>query len=146
MDDKEYYESVMHRYDTHGTGHSLRAYCNKEGIDYNWVLQYRRNHPKEVEGKSVDMRKGRNGLAGIVREHLKQNPLDFESAYVFYSKDYRKIKILHYDLDGYVIYEKWFDKSKFLKPIFDDTKASCQISREKLILLLTTSIQTKIAI
>lgn len=96
--------------------------------------------------KPVDMRKGRNGLAGIVREHLKQNPLDFESAYVFYSKDYRKIKILHYDLDGYVIYEKWFDKGKFLKPVFDDAKASCRISREKLILLLTTSIQTKIAI
>lgn len=72
--------------------------------------------------------------------------IDFESAYVFYSKDYRKIKILHYDLDGYVIYEKWFDKGKFLKPVFDDAKASCQVSREKLILLLTTSIQTKIAI
>jgi len=92
------------------------------------------------------MRKGRNGLAGIVREFMKNNPLDFECAYIFYSKDYRKIKILHYDLDGYVIYEKWFDKSKFLKPIFDDKENSYQISREKLILLLTTSIQTKIAI
>lgn len=32
MDDKEYYESIMHRYDNYGKGHSLRAYCNKEGI------------------------------------------------------------------------------------------------------------------
>ena len=51
MDDKEYYESVMHRYDTYGKGHSLRSYCNKESIDYNWVLQYRRDHPKEVARK-----------------------------------------------------------------------------------------------
>jgi len=94
----------------------------------------------------VDMRKGRNGLAGIVREFMKQNPRDFECAYIFYSKDYRKIKILHYDLDGYIMYEKWFDNSKCLKPIFDDKEHSYQISREKLILLLTTSIQTKIAI
>lgn len=96
--------------------------------------------------KPVDMRKGRNGLAGIVREFMSQNPLDYASAYIFYSKDYRKIKILHFDMDGYVIFEKWFDKGKFLKPIFDESRSSYKMPREKLILMLTTSIQTKISI
>lgn len=77
----------------------------------------------------TDMRKGREGLALIIRETMQRNPLDYNSAFIFYSKDYRKEKILHYDLNGYVMYE------------------TChQLSREVLILLLSTAVQTKIAI
>ena len=42
------------------------------------------------------MRKGFEGLANIVREAMGQNPLDYNQAFIFYSKDYRKVKILHY--------------------------------------------------
>jgi hypothetical protein len=56
------------------------------------------------------------------------------------------VKILHYDLNGYVMYQKWFDNGKFLKPEFTKMQRSHEISRETLILLLSTAIQTKIAI
>ncbi|MBV3431102.1 transposase [Prevotella copri] len=36
---------------------------------------------------------------------------------VFYSKDYRKVKILHYDINGWVLCSKWFTDGKFLKPL-----------------------------
>lgn len=94
----------------------------------------------------TDMRKGKEGLAQIVREVIKLNPLDYNHAYIFYSRDYRKVKILHYDLNGYVLYSKWFDDGKFLKPEFEESKQSYSISRETLILLMSTAVQTKIRI
>ena len=92
------------------------------------------------------MRKGREGLAGVVREVMGHNPKCYDEAFIFYSKDYRKVKILHYDLNGYVMYQKWFDSGRFLKPEFTKVQKSHEISRETLILLLATAIQTKIAI
>ena len=73
------------------------------------------------------MRKGREALAGIVRAEMK-------------------VKILHYDINGYVMYQKWFDNGRFLKPEFTKILNCHEISRETLILLLSTAIQTKIAI
>lgn len=92
------------------------------------------------------MRKGREGFAKIIREVMHRNPLSYNEAFIFYSRDYRKVKILHHDLNGYIMYEKWFDDGKFLKPEFEESKATHQISRETLILLLSTAVQTKIAI
>jgi hypothetical protein len=50
-----------------------------------------------IKPSPTDMRKGFEGLANIVREAMGQNPLDYNQAFIFYSKDYRKVKILHYD-------------------------------------------------
>ena len=99
-----------------------------------------------ISSKPTDMRNGREGLAGIVREVMGHNPKCYDEAFIFYSKDYRKVKILHYDLNGYVMYQKWFDNGKFLKPEFAKILNCHEISREALILLLSTAIQTKIAI
>ena len=57
-----------------------------------------------ISSKPTDMRNGREGLAGIVREVMGHNPKCYDEAFIFYSKDYRKVKILHYDLNGYVMY------------------------------------------
>lgn len=77
---------------------------------------------------------------------LTRNPRCYDEAFIFYSKDYKKVKVLHYDLNGYVMYEKWFDNGRFLKPEFGRMLSCHEISRETLILLLSTAIQTKIAI
>lgn len=66
----------------------------------------------------TDMRKGREGLATIVREYFHRDPTAYGEAFIFYNKKYDTVKILHYDLNGYVIYQKWFDDGKMLKPNF----------------------------
>ena len=99
-----------------------------------------------ISSHPTDMRKGREGLAGIVRGLMGHNPGCYDEAFIFYSNDYRKVKILHYDLNGYVMYQKWFDTGRFLKPEFAKIQRSHEISRETLILLLSTAIQTKITI
>ena len=77
--------------------------------------------------------------------YLRSKPTDMR-AFIFYSKDYKKVKILHYDINGFVMYQKWFDNGRFLKPNFQKILSCHEISREILILLLSTAIQTKIAI
>ena len=54
----------------------------------------------------TDMRNGREGLAGIIREKMQHDPYSYDEAFIFYSKDYRKVKILHYDINGFVLYQK----------------------------------------
>ena len=99
-----------------------------------------------LSSNPTDMRKGREGLAGVVREVMGRDPRCYDEAFIFYSKDYRKVKVLHYDLNGYVMYEKWFDSGRFPKPEFSRMLSCHEVSRETLILLLSTAIQTKMTI
>ena len=51
---------------------------------------------------------------------------------IFDSKDYRKVKILHYDINGWVMYSKWFTGGKFLQPKFEECKKCHEISRKNI--------------
>ena len=82
------------------------------------------------------MRNGREGLSGIIREKMQRDPYSYDEAFIFYSKDYRKVKILHYDINGFVLYQKWFDDGKFLKPRFLEAARCHKISRETLIFII----------
>ena len=99
-----------------------------------------------LSSNPTDMRKGREGLAGVVREVMQRDPYEYGEAFIFYSKDLRKVKILHYDINGFAMYEKWFDDGRFLCPYFSEARCCHKISREVLILLLSTSVQTKLTI
>lgn len=70
-----------------------------------------------MKSTPTDMRKGYEGLASTVRDVMGHNPRNYNEAFVFYSKDYRKVKILHYDINGWVLCSKWFTDGKFLKPL-----------------------------
>lgn len=92
------------------------------------------------------MRKGRDGLADIVRTSFGHDPRAYDEAFIFYSKRYDTVKILHYDLNGYVVYQKWFDDGKLLKPHFDEIKSCHKITREQVILLTSNAVQSKMYI
>ncbi|MEO7906097.1 MAG: IS66 family insertion sequence element accessory protein TnpB [Saprospiraceae bacterium] len=61
---------------------------------------------------AVDMRKGIDGLCGVVRHLLEDNP---QSGYVFifFNKNRDKIKLLVWDLGGYVMYHKRLEQGSF---------------------------------
>lgn len=45
MESKEYFEKVMQDYNQHRNGRSLRKYCSDEGVDYSWVMRYKKSYP-----------------------------------------------------------------------------------------------------
>jgi transposase len=70
-------------------------------------------------GKSVDMRKSWNGLLKLVKEGLKENPLD-GTAYVFINKRGSLLKAVHWDRTGYVIVSKKLEVGKFFLSKLDE--------------------------
>jgi transposase len=49
----------------------------------------------------IDMRRQRNGLAALVQEAIRENPFD-GSIFVFVGKRFDRIKMLHWDVNGFV--------------------------------------------
>ena len=63
----------------------------------------------------VDMRKGINGLYKLVRSEMKMSPLT-GSVFIFYGKNHQSVKLLRWDTDGFVLYQKRLEKGTFEMP------------------------------
>lgn len=53
METKEYFEKVMQDYNQHRHGRSLRKYCKEEGVDYDWLIEYKKHYPPHKEETSA---------------------------------------------------------------------------------------------
>lgn len=62
--------------------------------------------------RATDMRCGCDSLSQIVSEQLGRNSLD-RALYVFLSRDRSRVKILHWDGDGYWLHYKRLETSTF---------------------------------
>ncbi len=60
----------------------------------------------------IDMRIAFDGLSGMVTNHFGANPL-CGHLFVFFSRRRDRMKILFWDLDGYVLYYKRLEKGSF---------------------------------
>ena len=66
----------------------------------------------------TDMRKSFDGLMAIIRDTYKLDPYA-NALYLFCGRDSRKLKALHYDKDGFVLYQKRLDENgRFQWPRF----------------------------
>ena len=54
METKEYFEKVMQDYNQHRNGRSLRKYSKEEGVDYDWLIEYKKNYPPRKEEASSE--------------------------------------------------------------------------------------------
>jgi transposase len=67
----------------------------------------------------TDLRKGFDGLVGLVQTKLAENPFSGE-AYIFRGKRGDKIKVLWYTHDGLCIFYKRLSDGKFIWPQVKD--------------------------
>jgi len=54
----------------------------------------------------VDMRRGRNGLAALVREAMHEDPFAANALFVFIGRKYDALKILGWDRNGFAVWWK----------------------------------------
>ena len=52
MESKEYFEKVMLDYNQNRKGRSLRKYCKDEAVDYDWLIQYKKNYPLQEKHRN----------------------------------------------------------------------------------------------
>ena len=63
----------------------------------------------------VDMRKGFDGLGGLVRNAMGKDPASGE-VYVFLNRNRNLVKLLHWEDGGFVVYYKRLEKGTFVPP------------------------------
>jgi transposase len=83
----------------------------------------------------ADMRKGFDGLSGLVINKLKQNPLSGD-IFIFINRQRTLIKLLVWDQTGFAIWHKRLEQGTFEMPSVDPSSSSVEINRQKLMLIL----------
>lgn len=83
----------------------------------------------------TDMRKGFNGLSGIVRNSMSSDPMD-GSVYLFINRRRDKLKILVWTQGGYVLYYKRLEQGTFELPKNEQQGEQLQMSWETLVLMV----------
>ncbi len=63
----------------------------------------------------TDMRKSFHTLSGIVRDRMGRNPLDGD-VYVFINRSRDRMKLLHWERGGLVLYSKVLERGTFGRP------------------------------
>ena len=64
----------------------------------------------------TDMRKSFHTLCGLVRNKIGGDPMNGD-VYIFVNKRRNRVKLLHYETGGMVIYAKMLDRGPFGMPI-----------------------------
>jgi len=85
--------------------------------------------------QATDMRKSFNGLSGLVRSALGNDPLSGD-VFIFLNRRRDKIKLLLWDRTGFLIFYKSLERGTFELPAFAPDAVSCVLSWDKLLLIL----------
>jgi len=70
----------------------------------------------------ADMRKGFDGLSGMVEEHFSES-LFSGSLFIFLNRRRDRVKILYWDRDGLALWHKRLERGAFQMPAEEDGKA-----------------------
>ena len=66
--------------------------------------------------KVCDMRKGFDGLSGLVRAQMNLDPCNGD-AFIFINRSGKHIKLLHWERGGFVLYHKRLEVGRFILPV-----------------------------
>jgi len=84
---------------------------------------------------ATDLRKGFDGLSGLVRNELFRDPLSGD-AFIFINRRRTLLKLLVWDQTGFVIYYKRLESGTFELPRRNNGGKSIVVSREELVMIL----------
>jgi transposase len=84
---------------------------------------------------ATDMRKGFNGLYGLVRDRLQSEPLSGH-VFLFCNAQRNRVKLMFWDGSGLWVCAKKLEKGRFRWPEVDGEQSKVQLSYEELALLL----------
>ena len=79
----------------------------------------------------VDMRKGMTGLYRLVKSDMSLSPVSGD-VFVFFSRKRDMVKILRWDTDGFILYQKRLEEGTFEVPRFNpDTGSFLSLTHAK---------------
>jgi transposase len=84
---------------------------------------------------TTDMRKGFEGLYGLVRDRLLCDPLSGH-IFLFSNAHWNRLKLLFYDGSGLWVCAKRLERGRFRWPVIESEQVKVVLSAEELVLLL----------
>ena len=84
---------------------------------------------------AVDMRKGFDGLYGLVRDQLGHDPLSGH-LFLFSNAQHNRLKVLFWDTSGLWVCAKKLEKGRFRWPTGGEAQAKIVLSHEEFAMLL----------
>lgn len=93
------------------------------------------SHIYYLSREATDMRKGFDSLCGEVRRSLGRDPLSGE-VFIFYNSSRTRLKLLHWERGGFVIYHKRFEQGILSLPKFDTETGGYRVSWRELMLMV----------
>ena len=84
---------------------------------------------------STDMRKGFDALCGEVRRGMGRDPVSGE-VFIFYNTSRTRLKLLHRERGGFVIYHKRFEQGVLTLPRLDEQTGGYRIAWRELMLMV----------
>lgn len=88
-----------------------------------------------IFAKPTDMRKGFDGLYGLVLNEMELDPR-LGYLFVFMNKNRNLIKILHWNRNGLALFYKRLEKGTFKRPTARLNAPNSELSKEELYLIL----------
>ena len=90
-----------------------------------------------VAREPTDMRKAFDGLAGVVRDAMGQDPLSGH-LFIFFNRQRNRVKILWWDRTGFFLLSKRLEAGRFAlpKPTADASTSTVRITAAELMLIL----------
>nr|WP_320120394.1 IS66 family insertion sequence element accessory protein TnpB [uncultured Marinifilum sp.] len=88
-----------------------------------------------VYSQPCDMRKGFDGLSGLVQNRMQLDPMN-GYLFVFFNKNRTHVKILFWDKDGFCIYYKRLEKGTFKRPTARIDTPNFELTNEELFMIL----------
>ena len=86
--------------------------------------------------KPTDMRKGCDGLSGMIRQHFHADPTD-GSLFLFINRRRDRMKILHFDDGGFWLYYRVLEAGTFEELKAQDDSCRRQMDATQLAMLLS---------
>lgn len=83
----------------------------------------------------TDMRKSFDSLSGLVRNCLDYDPGNGD-VFIFINKSRDKIKLLHWQGSGYLLYYKRLEKGTFELPRYDASIGSISLSYTQMVMII----------
>ena len=93
------------------------------------------NYQLYLYTSSCDMRKSFDGLSGLVRNEMDQDPLQGD-IFVFFNRRRTILKLLLWDLTGFIIFHKRLEGGTFGSFPFRTSAHSIAIKRDELLLIM----------
>lgn len=85
--------------------------------------------------KYVNMSNGINGLYNIVKNEFPVSPVSGD-AFVFFSKNHTMVKVLRWDDDGFILYQKKLERGTFEIPKFNPQTSNYELSWDVFLLIM----------